>query len=179
MSAAVGARATIPLARRLLPFLKWWPRVDRSTLKADALAGLIGAIVVLPQGVFDQTRAAVERRLGAFPPGLRTPIVPTEDYQGSWSKAFNAPTGPATYLMGATGEIAWRDVGPLQARALADALEIQQVANRTIPQLIGDQLDNSGPFLLLLDNFLNLKLRKDHSTFWMIGVREREKSLRE
>jgi predicted ATPase/DNA-binding winged helix-turn-helix (wHTH) protein len=41
----------------------------------------------------------------------------------------------------------------LVATALADALEIQQVANRTIPQLIGDQLQNSGPFLLLLDNF--------------------------
>jgi len=39
------------------------------------------------------------------------------------------------------------------ATALADALEIQQVGNRTIPQLIGDQLRNSGPFLLLLDNF--------------------------
>src|SRR5438270_819285 len=41
----------------------------------------------------------------------------------------------------------------LVVAALADALEIQQVANRTIPQLIGDQLRNSGPFLLLLDNF--------------------------
>lgn len=39
------------------------------------------------------------------------------------------------------------------AIALADALEIQQVSNRTIPQLIGDQLKDSGPFLLLLDNF--------------------------
>jgi predicted ATPase/DNA-binding winged helix-turn-helix (wHTH) protein len=39
------------------------------------------------------------------------------------------------------------------ASALADALEIQQIAGRTIPQLIGDQLQNSGPFLLLLDNF--------------------------
>jgi predicted ATPase len=37
--------------------------------------------------------------------------------------------------------------------ALADALEIQQTANRSIPQLIGDQLQNSGPFLLVLDNF--------------------------
>jgi predicted ATPase/DNA-binding winged helix-turn-helix (wHTH) protein len=41
----------------------------------------------------------------------------------------------------------------LVATALADALEIQQVAGRTIPQLIGDHLKNSGPFLLLLDNF--------------------------
>ena len=41
----------------------------------------------------------------------------------------------------------------LVATALADAFEIQQVGNRTIPQLIGDQLKNSGPFLLVLDNF--------------------------
>jgi predicted ATPase/DNA-binding winged helix-turn-helix (wHTH) protein len=41
----------------------------------------------------------------------------------------------------------------LVATAIANALEIQQLVNRTIPQLIGDQLRNSGPFLLLLDNF--------------------------
>ncbi len=41
----------------------------------------------------------------------------------------------------------------LVTTALADALEIQQVANRTVPQLIGDQLMNTGPFLLVLDNF--------------------------
>lgn len=41
----------------------------------------------------------------------------------------------------------------LVATAIADALEIKQVANRTIPQLIGDQLQGPGPFLLLLDNF--------------------------
>jgi predicted ATPase len=39
------------------------------------------------------------------------------------------------------------------ATALAEALEIQQVAHRSVPQLIGDQLRNSGPFLLVLDNF--------------------------
>jgi predicted ATPase/DNA-binding winged helix-turn-helix (wHTH) protein len=41
----------------------------------------------------------------------------------------------------------------LVASALADALGIRHVANRTIPQVIGDQLQNSEPFLLLLDNF--------------------------
>jgi predicted ATPase/DNA-binding winged helix-turn-helix (wHTH) protein len=41
----------------------------------------------------------------------------------------------------------------LVATALLDALEIQQVADRTIPQLIGDQMQHLGPFLLLLDNF--------------------------
>ncbi len=37
--------------------------------------------------------------------------------------------------------------------AMADALGIQKVANRPIAQLIGERLQNSGPFLLLLDNF--------------------------
>jgi predicted ATPase/DNA-binding winged helix-turn-helix (wHTH) protein len=41
----------------------------------------------------------------------------------------------------------------LVAITLAEALDIQQVANRSVPQLIGDQLQNSGSFLLLLDNF--------------------------
>jgi predicted ATPase/DNA-binding winged helix-turn-helix (wHTH) protein len=41
----------------------------------------------------------------------------------------------------------------LVATAVADALEIQQVGNRTIPQLMGDRLQHMGPFLLLLDNF--------------------------
>ncbi len=37
--------------------------------------------------------------------------------------------------------------------AIAKALNIQQVANQTIAQAIGDELRNSGPFLLVLDNF--------------------------
>ena len=41
----------------------------------------------------------------------------------------------------------------LVGTAIADALEIQQIGNRTIPQLIAEQLQDSGPFLLLLDNF--------------------------
>ena len=41
----------------------------------------------------------------------------------------------------------------LVVTALAGALQIQQVAGRTIPQLISDQLQHAGPFLLLLDNF--------------------------
>ena len=41
----------------------------------------------------------------------------------------------------------------LVATALIDGLDIQRVANRTVAQLIGDQLQNAGPFLLVLDNF--------------------------
>ena len=41
----------------------------------------------------------------------------------------------------------------LVASAIAEALGIQQAANRTVPQLIGDQLQEAGSFLLVLDNF--------------------------
>ena len=37
--------------------------------------------------------------------------------------------------------------------SLVDALEIPQIANKSIAELIGDQLKDLGPFLLLLDNF--------------------------
>jgi len=39
------------------------------------------------------------------------------------------------------------------ATALADALEIQPTGSQTIPELMGEKLKNSGPFLLVLDNF--------------------------
>lgn len=41
----------------------------------------------------------------------------------------------------------------LVATALAKPLKIQQVPNRTLPELIAEQLEESGPLLLLLDNF--------------------------
>jgi len=37
--------------------------------------------------------------------------------------------------------------------ALAKALGIQEIPSRSVPELIGDQLESSGPFLLLIDNF--------------------------
>ncbi len=41
----------------------------------------------------------------------------------------------------------------LVVTAVAESLGIQKVHNRTVPQMIADRLQNSGPFLLLLDNF--------------------------
>lgn len=37
--------------------------------------------------------------------------------------------------------------------ALADALEIQQVGSRTVPQLVAEKFRDTGPILLVLDNF--------------------------
>ncbi|MBI2293990.1 MAG: SulP family inorganic anion transporter [Betaproteobacteria bacterium] len=55
----------------MFPFLLWWPRVDRATLRADVVAGILGAVIVLPQGVAFAT-------LAGLPPeyGLYAAIVP-------------------------------------------------------------------------------------------------------
>lgn len=60
-----------PALKNLFPFLLWGPRVDRATLRADFIAGTLGAVIVLPQGVAFAT-------LAGLPPayGLYAAIVP-------------------------------------------------------------------------------------------------------
>ena len=55
-----------PHARKLLPFLSWRRRVTRETLRADLVAGLIGALVVLPQGVAHATLAGLPVQYGLY-----------------------------------------------------------------------------------------------------------------
>src|SRR5882672_6069115 len=86
----------VPPAQRLFPLLKWWPRVNAATLKADALAGLIGAIVVLPQGVAFAT-------LAGLPPeyGLYCAMVPTvvAALFGSSLHTVAGPTNPVSLMV--------------------------------------------------------------------------------
>jgi SulP family sulfate permease len=51
---------------RLLPFLGWWPRVNRRTIKADLWAGLTGAVIVLPQGVAFAAIAGLPPQYGLY-----------------------------------------------------------------------------------------------------------------
>ena len=52
---------------RYFPFLAWWPLLrNRSVLRADVLAGLTGAIVVLPQGVAFATLAGMPPAYGLY-----------------------------------------------------------------------------------------------------------------
>ncbi len=55
--------ADSPLAR-WLPFLNWWSRVDRQTLRADLIAGLTGGIILVPQGVAFATIAGMPPEYG-------------------------------------------------------------------------------------------------------------------
>ena len=77
---------------RLFPFLAWWPRVDRGSLRADMIAGLVGAIVVLPQGVAFAT-------LAGLPPeyGLYCAMVPTI-VAALWGSSLHAVSGPTNAI---------------------------------------------------------------------------------
>ncbi len=66
----------------LLPFLRWWPRVNRSSLRADAIAGLVGAIVVLPQGVAFATLAGLPPQYGLY--AAMVPAVIAALFGSSW-----------------------------------------------------------------------------------------------
>ncbi|MEK6700224.1 MAG: SulP family inorganic anion transporter [Nitrospirota bacterium] len=59
-------------AAKFFPFLRWWSRVNRRTMRADIMAGITGAIIVLPQGV-------AFAMIAGLPPeyGLYSAIVPT------------------------------------------------------------------------------------------------------
>ncbi len=51
---------------RAFPFLTWWPMVGKQTLRVDFMAGLTGAIVVLPQGVAFATIAGMPPEYGLY-----------------------------------------------------------------------------------------------------------------
>jgi SulP family sulfate permease len=60
--------------RKFLPFLVWFPLVDRASLRADFMAGLTGAVIVLPQGVAFATIAGLPPQYGLYT-AMVTPII--------------------------------------------------------------------------------------------------------
>jgi SulP family sulfate permease len=63
-----------PTRAQLMPWLRWWPLVDRRTTKDDLIAGLTGAILSLPQGVAFAILAGLPPQYGLYaamiPPAL-------------------------------------------------------------------------------------------------------------
>ncbi len=84
---------------RLLPFLRWWPLVNRDTLRMDLYAGLTNAAVVLPQGVAFAT-------IAGLPPvyGLYTAMVPplVAALFGSSRHLISGPTTAISIVVFAT-----------------------------------------------------------------------------
>src|SRR5688572_2516063 len=81
-----------PFVQRLFPFLAWRERLDKATIRADATAGLVGGLVVLPQGVAYAT-------LAGLPPeyGLYTAMIPAI-VAALWGSSWHMVSGPTNAL---------------------------------------------------------------------------------
>ena len=77
---------------RLLPFLRWRTMVTRATLKDDLLAGLTGALIVLPQGVAFATIAGLPPEYGLYAAML--PAIVAALFGSSW----HLVSGPTTAI---------------------------------------------------------------------------------
>jgi len=58
----------------MLPFLIWFKLITKESLKADFLAGLTGAVIVLPQGIAFATIAGLPPEYGLYT-AMVTPII--------------------------------------------------------------------------------------------------------
>ena len=78
--------------RRLLPFMRWWNFIGWDTLKADLLAGLTGAVIVLPQGVAFAMIAGLPPQYGLYT-AIVTPIV-----AALFGSSLHLISGPTTAI---------------------------------------------------------------------------------
>ncbi len=85
--------------RKVLPFLEWWPMVNRNSLKADFAAGLTNAIIVLPQGVAFAMIAGLPPIYGLYT-AMVVPVVAAL-FGSSWH-LISGPNTPVSLLFFAT-----------------------------------------------------------------------------
>jgi SulP family sulfate permease len=100
-SAAVG---TAPWFHRFLPFLLWRERVNRDTMRADLIAGLTGAIAVLPQGVAFATIAGMPPQYGLYA-GM-VPAIIAALFGSSWLLVSGPTTAASMVLFSALSALA-------------------------------------------------------------------------
>ena len=80
----------------LMPFMRWLPEVGRAELKADLIAALTGAIVVLPQGVAFATIAGMPPEYGLYA-GMVPAIIAA--FFGSSRHLVSGPTTAASVVL--------------------------------------------------------------------------------
>ncbi len=76
----------------LFPFLVWFKLVTKASIKADLLAGLTGAVIVLPQGVAFATIAGLPPEYGLYT-AMVTPII-----AALFGSSLHLVSGPTTAI---------------------------------------------------------------------------------
>ncbi len=103
MSAGNTARRS-SWAGHLFPFFFWLPLVNRHTLAADAVAGLTGAVIVLPQGVAFATIAGMPPEYGLY--AAIVPTIAAALFGSSWHLVAGPSTTASLILASALGVFA-------------------------------------------------------------------------
>jgi SulP family sulfate permease len=78
--------------RRIFPFLRWWNFIGWDTLRADLMAGLTGAVIVLPQGVAFAMIAGLPPEYGLYT-AIVTPVV-----AALFGSSLHLISGPTTAI---------------------------------------------------------------------------------
>ena len=76
----------------IFPFLLWFKLVDSNSIKADLIAGLTGAVIVLPQGVAFATIAGLPPEYGLYT-AMVTPII-----AALFGSSHHLVSGPTTAI---------------------------------------------------------------------------------
>jgi len=77
---------------RLFPALRWWPLVNRGSLRADVIAGLTNAVIVLPQGVAFALIAGLPPEYGLYT-AMVTPVI-----AALFGSSWHLISGPTTAI---------------------------------------------------------------------------------
>lgn len=105
-----------------LPFIKWFHRVNRQTLRADMIAGITGAIIVLPQGVAFATIAGLPPEYGLYT-AMVTPII-----AALFGSSFHLISGPTTAISIVVFSAISRHADPGSAEFISMALTLTFLA---------------------------------------------------
>ncbi len=81
---------------KFFPFLRWWPHLNRGTVRADLLAAVTGAIIVLPQGVAFASIAGMPPEYGLY--AAMIPAIVAALFGSSWH-LVSGPTTAASIVL--------------------------------------------------------------------------------
>ncbi len=109
-----GLRKVAATAGLLLPFLAWWPMVNRKSLKADLWAGLTGAVIVLPQGVAFAAIAGMPPEYGLY--AAMVPVI----LAALMGSSRHLVSGPTT----AISLVVFANISPLAAPGGPDYIRL-------------------------------------------------------
>jgi SulP family sulfate permease len=82
----------IPFLRKIFPFLRWWNFIGWDTTRADLMAGLTGAVIVLPQGVAFAMIAGLPPEYGIYT-AIVVPLV-----AALFGSSLHLISGPTTAI---------------------------------------------------------------------------------